>query len=33
VQWHPERSVDSDEDKASRALFRSFIDAATRPVS
>jgi len=26
VQWHPERSVDSDE--ASRAIFRAFIDAA-----
>ena len=26
VQWHPERSVDSDE--ASRAIFRAFIEAA-----
>ena len=28
VQWHPERSV--DEDEASRAIFRAFIDAASQ---
>jgi len=26
VQWHPERSV--EEDTASRAIFRAFIEAA-----
>jgi putative glutamine amidotransferase len=26
VQWHPERSVDQDE--PSRAIFRSFVEAA-----
>jgi gamma-glutamyl-gamma-aminobutyrate hydrolase PuuD len=26
VQWHPERSV--EQDAASRAIFRAFIDAA-----
>jgi putative glutamine amidotransferase len=26
VQWHPERSLDSDE--ASRAIFRAFIEAS-----
>jgi putative glutamine amidotransferase len=28
VQWHPERSV--DDDAASRAIFRAFVDAASR---
>jgi putative glutamine amidotransferase len=28
VQWHPERSVDDDE--LSRAMFRAFIEEATR---
>ncbi|HEX4785345.1 MAG TPA: gamma-glutamyl-gamma-aminobutyrate hydrolase family protein [Candidatus Sulfotelmatobacter sp.] len=26
VQWHPERSV--DDDAASRAIFRAFVEAA-----
>jgi putative glutamine amidotransferase len=28
VQWHPERSVDVDDDEPSRAIFRAFVDAA-----
>jgi gamma-glutamyl-gamma-aminobutyrate hydrolase PuuD len=28
VQWHPERSVEFDE--ASRAIFRAFVNAATK---
>ena len=28
VQWHPERSV--EEDAASRAIFRAFLDAASQ---
>jgi putative glutamine amidotransferase len=30
VQWHPERSIDNDE--ASRAIFRSLVEAAKKKV-